>query len=80
MVQDLIFKEESYKFIGLCMEVHKQLGKDFNEVVYDNALEIEFIDNKIYYSRERCYATNYKGNTLSYQYKANLKLLSSFKT
>lgn len=71
MVQDIIYKEESYKIIGLCMEVHKQLGKGFNEVVYGDALEIEFIDNKINYSRESCYAISYKGNTLSHQYKAD---------
>lgn len=71
MVQDLIYKEEAYRIIGLCMEVHKQLRKGFNEVVYCDALEIEFIDNKINYSREKCYAINYKGNTLSHQYKAD---------
>jgi len=23
---DLFYKEESYKIVGICMEVHKQLG------------------------------------------------------
>ena len=50
---NLIYKEEAYKIIGICMEVHNELGKGFNEVVYGDALEIEFIDNNISYSREK---------------------------
>lgn len=71
MVQDLIYKEESYQIIGLCMEVHRQLGKGFNEAVYCDALEIEFIDNKINYSREILYNITYKGNTLPHKYRAD---------
>ena len=39
---DILFKEESYKIIGACFEVHKALGHGFKEVVYKDALEIEF--------------------------------------
>jgi GxxExxY protein len=52
------------------MVVHDQLEKGFNEVVYD-ALEIEFLDNEIEYSREKKYAINHKGNVLPQQYKAD---------
>ncbi|GGG41313.1 hypothetical protein GCM10010976_11180 [Bizionia arctica] len=51
----LIYKEEAYKIIGICMEVHNQLGKGFNEIVYADALEIEFMDHNILYSREKKY-------------------------
>ncbi|MFH2143918.1 MAG: GxxExxY protein, partial [Bacteroidota bacterium] len=30
----IIYKEESYKIIGICMEVHRILGKGHSEVVY----------------------------------------------
>ncbi|MFK7833079.1 MAG: GxxExxY protein [Winogradskyella sp.] len=71
MTQNLIYKEEAYKIIGICMEVHNQLGKGFNEVVYADALEIEFIDNDIKYSRETKFAISYKGNILPHKYKAD---------
>lgn len=68
---NLIYKEDAYKIIGICMEVYNQLGKGFNEVVYADALEIEFIDNGIEYSREKKYAISYKGNILPHKYKAD---------
>jgi GxxExxY protein len=36
---DLIYKEESHKIIGLCFEVHNNLGPGFLEIVYKDALE-----------------------------------------
>lgn len=68
---NLIYKDEAYKIVGICMEVHNQLGKGFNEVVYADALEIEFIDNGIEYSREKKYAISYKGNILKHKYRAD---------
>lgn len=38
---DVLFKEESYKIIGACFEVHKILGHGFKEVIYKDALEME---------------------------------------
>lgn len=67
----LIYKEEAYKIIGICMEVHNQLGKGFNEVVYADALEIELIDNNIIYSREKKFDINHKGNLLPHKYIAD---------
>lgn len=34
MMTELYLKEESYKIIGICMEVHKILGKGHSEKVY----------------------------------------------
>jgi len=70
-MSNLIYKEEAYKIIGICMEVHNQLGKGFNEVVYSDALEIELMDNNISYSREKKYGILYKGNLLRHKYKAD---------
>jgi len=67
----LLYNEDSYKIIGLCMAVHKELGKGFNEIVYGDALEIEFKNNNVTYSRETTFNINYKGNLLPHKYKAD---------
>ena len=43
------------------MKVHRELGPGFKEVIYKDALEIEFQLNKIPYEREKCFTTNYLG-------------------
>lgn len=60
----LIYKNESYKIIGFCMEVHKTLGKGFSEIIYKEALEYEFKQNSISYIREASCAIPYKGIVL----------------
>lgn len=70
-MNNLLYKEDTYKIIGICMEVHNQLGKGFNEVVYSDALEIEFIDNNIKYSKEQKFNITYKGNILPHKYRAD---------
>lgn len=59
-MEEFYFKEETYKIIGLCMEVHKILGKGHSENVYGDALEYEFKKNSIPYEREKRYNIAYK--------------------
>ena len=40
-MSDIILKEESYKIIGICMEVHTNPGMGSKEAVYKDALEVE---------------------------------------
>ncbi|MBC7640783.1 MAG: GxxExxY protein, partial [Flavobacterium sp.] len=37
-MNDYLYKEETFKIIGLLFEVHKNLGKGFSEIVYKDAL------------------------------------------
>jgi GxxExxY protein len=67
-MNELIYKEEAFKVIGLCMEVHKILGKGHNEKVYGDALELEFKLNHIPYTREQKYTIEYKGIQLPSYY------------
>ncbi|MCL6268293.1 GxxExxY protein [Flagellimonas myxillae] len=67
----LIYKHESYFVIGLCMDVHNELGKGFSEKVYGDALEIELNENGVPYKREVKYHIDYKGKLLRHQYYAD---------
>jgi len=70
-MKDLLYKDLSYKVIGCCMEVHKLLGKAFNEIVYGDALEIELKLQHINYKREESYQITYKDVLLPHFYKAD---------
>ena len=70
-MSDLIFKEESYQIIGKCMEVHNNLGSGFLEIVYKDALELEFKRSGIPYEREKKYTVNYKGVILPHKFYAD---------
>ena len=48
---EIILKEESYKIVGACMEVHRELRMGFKEVICRDVLEIEFNNTKIPFKR-----------------------------
>lgn len=64
-------KDLTFQIIGKCFEVHNNLGKGFLEIVYKDALEIEFKKSKIPYQREVKYSFNYKGVTLPHHFYAD---------
>ena len=70
-MSELYLKDESYKIIGICMEVHKILGKGHSEEVYGDALEYEFQRNEIPYNRELKYNITYKDIILPSYYFAD---------
>lgn len=76
-MSDIIYKKESYEIIGICMEVHRVLGMGFNEIVYKDALVIEFLNRKIPYVREKPYKIEYKGVILPHKYFADFVLYDS---
>jgi GxxExxY protein len=76
-MSEILFKEESYRIIGLCMEVHRQLGSGFKEIVYKDALEIEFKELGIPFQREKLYRIEYKGKILRHKYCADFVVYDS---
>ncbi|MFA6923568.1 MAG: GxxExxY protein [Bacteroidales bacterium] len=64
-------QEESYQIIGICMEVHRTLGKGLLEIVYKDAIEYEFRKKNIFYERERKYEVEYKGIILPHYFFAD---------
>ncbi|HET6992900.1 MAG TPA: GxxExxY protein, partial [Bacteroidia bacterium] len=64
-------QELTGKIIGICMEVHRQLGHGFLEVVYQEALSHELSLKGVSSEREKKYTIAYKGITLSHFYIAD---------
>lgn len=61
-------KEEYYKVIGICMEVHRILGSGLLEIVYKDALEYEFRKNNIPFEREKAFEIQYKDVILAHKF------------
>lgn len=74
---DLIFKEESFKIIGACMEVHKKLGPGFLESVYSEALELEFNKAIITYEKEKKLPVFYDDKPLKKFFRADFVCFDS---
>ena len=74
-MSELIYKEESFKSIGLCMEVHRELGKGHDEVIYKDALVVELSQAQIAFSREKNYEITYKGVILPHFYYADFVVM-----
>ena len=74
---EIILKEESYKLIGICMEVHRQLGMGFKEIVYKDALELELSEAGILFQREKQYKIEYKNKILRHRYCADFVVYDS---
>ena len=85
-MSNLIYKEESFTIIGACIEVYNTLGMGFHEIVYKDALEIEFKKRSIPYVREKEFAIFYKEFDLKRTFKVdfflydkiNLEIKSTF--
>ncbi len=74
---DLLFKDESFKIVGICMEIHKTLGMGLKEINYKDAMEIDFIEQDIYFEREKKYVVKYKDKILKNPYYADLVVFGS---
>lgn len=64
-------QKESYQIIGICMEIHRILGKGLLEIVYKDAIEYEFGLNGIPYEREKKFEIEYKGIVLPHFFVAD---------
>ena len=71
MNNDIMYKEECYKIIGACMNVHKELGPGFLEAVYQESLMLEFLEQGIPFEKEKDIRIIYKGRALDKYYKAD---------
>lgn len=70
-MSELIYKDESYKIVGVLFEVYNNLGSGFSEIVYKDAIEYEFNTRNIKYEREKEYNVSYKDIILPHKFYAD---------
>jgi GxxExxY protein len=70
-MQELLYKEEIYQLVGFCLEIHRELGKGHDEIIYKDAFVVELSRAGIPFSREKDYEISYKGVILSHFYYAD---------
>lgn len=68
---EIVFKEESYIIIGICIRVYEELGGGFLENVYEKALEKEFNSSGVPYDKQVKLNIKYKGENLDKYYVAD---------
>ena len=59
-MSEYLYEEDTYKIIGALIEVHKNLGKGFSEIVYKDAFEYELKKINFSFEREKEYLVHYK--------------------
>ena len=53
--------QEVFQLVGFCIEIHRELGKGHDEVIYKDALVVELSRAGILFSWEKNYEITYKG-------------------
>jgi GxxExxY protein len=69
---------QSHAIIGAAMEVHRELGRGFLELVYQTALALEFQDRRIPFKAEVALPVRYKGRLLTCGYRADFICFDNF--
>ena len=68
---------ETFAVIGAAMEVHRQLGRGFLELVYQTALALEFQERGIAFQAEVALPIRYKSKLLTCAYRADFVCFDS---
>lgn len=70
-MENLILKEECFKIIGACMEVHRRMGCGFLEPVYQECLERELALAGVSFVPQKPLIIQYRGVPLNQRYIAD---------
>jgi len=70
-MSELLYKEEVFKLVGFRMEIHRELGKGHNEIIYKDALVVELSRANIPFCCEKPYEVTYKAVVLPHRYNAD---------
>ncbi len=66
LVNDL--KNRCYTIIGLCQQVHREMGPFLNEYMYQEALDILFEENKIERVKEYYFSVTFHGRPIKHKH------------
>ena len=69
MNTELLFKEESYKIIGVCFEVYREKGCGFLEAVYQECMDFELRLQVVPFVSKQPLPLEYKGTLLKVRYE-----------
>ncbi len=69
---------QSHAIIGAAMEVHRELGFAFLELVFQTALALEFQERGIPFKAEVALPVRYKGKLLTCGYRAGFVCFENF--
>src|SRR6266498_2489400 len=61
---DIIYKELSYKIMGILFSVHNQLGNRYQEKYYQRAVEQALIENNMQFKKELAVTLEYNGKKI----------------
>lgn len=77
MLEDkILYRDLSYKIVGLAMQVHTELGYGFLEKVYENALMVLFEENGIRAQQQIPIKVNFHGRAVG-EYIADILVENS---
>ncbi len=68
-MENLLYKDQTYKIRGAIFDVYKEMGCGFLEAVYQECLAREFFTQKIEFIEQAELPVKYKGNNLNQIYK-----------
>ena len=74
-MSNYLYEDDTYKIIGALIEVHKNLGKGFSEIVYKDAFEYELKKINFSFEREKEYLVHYKDVILNHKFYADFVVL-----
>lgn len=79
-MSNILYKDESYSFVGVLFDVYNNLGSGFSEIVYKDTIEDELTKLNIQFEREKEFSVAYKDVFLKHKNKQKNELQTSLTT
>ena len=65
-MKEILYKELSYKIVGIAMEIHNELGHGFLEKVYENAMLLLLNESSIYSESQKSIDIYFRGRNVGH--------------